>query len=239
MELICLPVKVCDKKKSLFAQDGNVVYVQPARATSKFYREPRKRPTAKIAGDTTYTTSYMSPGLKIKRKITETERRKVYAKMESRTTHKTTYTWKHGERAKTCYPAPRLGCGEGPIERYSVQKSSYMCPGLVRTKTVKNIDFRRPITAPMETTTIARESYQHPQQTSRRKSIRGDTNIYRKLNFVPDYETIQKSSYQQIASQRRKIMRPYYSKPNINAQILCETTYNTSYMIPGCFVRVK
>lgn len=239
MEIACLPVKVCDRRKSLFNQDKNVVYVPPPRAISKFYREPQKRLSAQVERDTTYTASYMTPGLKTKRKTFESEARKVSAKMESTTSNQIAYPWRYCERPKTCYPAPRLACGEGPIESFSIQKSSYMDPGRVTTKSAKNLDLRRPITAFMESTTIARESYQPPGRTSKRKPIRDNSNIYRKLNFIPDYETIQKSSYQEIEPQRRKTMRPQYSKPNIKAKILCETTYNTSYMIPGCFVRVK
>ena len=246
MEIVCLPRKVCNVVKTSFYPDNNVVYVQPPRPAINRFRESDKRRVSRsmrIESNTTYTSSYMEPDVSVKRQSVKAwmQPPKAYGKFDMNTVNKMSYKWTRVERPKTCYPQPRLGCGKSPMEKTTVHMASYINPGIVRTVSAKCTN-RRPVTAPMESTTIARESYQHPGPPIKSLSVNKLLKNQRpcKLSFKPDYDTINRCSYQKIGDvKKRKSMRENYCKGEISAKIGCETTYNTSYMIPGYFVRIK
>lgn len=246
MEILCLPPKPRNgvDERTVFRPDNGFVYVQPPRPKISVHGRPYGRRTTRMETGTTYRLSYMLPDLPIKEKnlTSPVVRRKVYGKLDTNTTNKLSYTWPNGQRPKTCYPQSRLGCGKSPMETITVHSSSYINPGAVTTKSAKCCRSRRPVTAPMESTTIARESYQHPGPTIKSRSMTNWSKNRRdwKLSIKPDYETIQRLSYQRNLVEEPTLTRSQRrERAIVSAKIGRETTYNTSYMIPGCFVKVK
>uniref|UniRef100_A0A0C9RLR5 Fam154a protein n=1 Tax=Fopius arisanus TaxID=64838 RepID=A0A0C9RLR5_9HYME len=198
MEIVCLPRKSLTLRENL-GKYRDLVYVQPPRGVVK----PKKlcKPVlAKMDSETTYDTSYPSPGFLPSRslKLREVKR---FGSFDFDTTTQAAYTWPQKSRSEIIHPRGRLGFAKNSMASTTTQKDSYTHPGEVkRTQSLKKFG-KCPVTVPMESATTYCNHFvlYDMAEASRRKPFGRRRKCA--INFKPEYITNYQENFMNIDSQ--------------------------------------
>ncbi|XP_031837381.2 uncharacterized protein LOC116429076 [Nomia melanderi] len=219
----------------LIFHDNTLLYLQPAKRRPITYRSSKK-PTIKIESDTTYGKSYVKFDCVPRQRFNYGYRNKVLSKitekMDFDTVYKLSYQVSQGKVPEPFLPRSRLSI-EGLQDMTTTHMTSYMDPGYAKVKLYKPYQGKCVHPVPMEYETITKESYQKftkPITIKRPKKT-----IFWQTKSKTDYQTTNQLSYQYTGSISKRIhVMP--TRPSITAQIEKDTTFKTSYMIPGRLV---
>lgn len=219
--------EISNKLKNSICKDG---YLQPKRARSTLYYQPYKRPTLKLESDTTYSLSYSKLSFIPQPRTSFAKYEKMLTtkpgKIESDTIYKLSYLPSTTKKRKPFIPRTNLSI-HGYHDLTTINKTSYLNPGYVRTISFKPYQGKIQQSIPMDCTTIMKESYQYTPVNVKRPRKRE----FWQTKFKPDYGTTNKLSYQYVEPLKKRI-RVFY-KPVITAKIERDTIYNMSYQLPG------